>query len=42
MFKTVIVDELGCIRFWCNELEETQIECILNNHPEWTRVCIQC
>ena len=35
-------DELGCVMYWCDELQdEDQIECILNSHPEWSRKCIQ-
>lgn len=41
-FRTAIVDELGHIMFWCDELQdEDQIECILNSHPEWNRKCIE-
>ena len=38
-FITVILDELGHIIFWCEELQgEEQIECILNSHPKWSRL----
>ena len=41
-FRTAIVDELGHIMFWCDELQdEDQIKCILNSHPEWNRKCIE-
>ena len=41
-FKSAIVDELGCVMYWCDELQdEDQIECILNSHPEWNRKCIE-
>lgn len=41
-FRSAIVDELGYIMFWCDELQgEEQIECILESHPEWSRKCIQ-
>ena len=41
-FKSAIVDELGCVMYWCDELQdENQIECILDNHPEWNRKCIE-
>ena len=41
-FKSAIVDELGCVMYWCDELQdENQIECILDNHPEWSRKCIE-
>lgn len=33
--RSAIVDECGCVRFWCDELQgEDQIECILNEYPE--------
>ena len=41
-FRSAIVDELGCVMYWCDELQdEDQIECILNSHPEWSRKCIE-
>ena len=40
MYKTAIVDELGHVMFWCDELYEEEIECILNGHPEWSVKCI--
>ena len=42
MYRTAIVNELGCPMFWCDELQgEEQIECILNDHPEWSIKCIE-
>lgn len=36
-FRTAIVDELGWVMFWCDELQDIeQIECILESHPEWS------
>jgi hypothetical protein len=41
-FRSAIVNELGQVMFWCDELQgEEQIECILDGHPEWSRKCIQ-
>lgn len=41
MYKTAIVDELGYVMLWCDELQrDEQIECILNGHPEWSVKCI--
>ena len=41
-FRSAIVDELGCVMYWCDELQdEDQIERILNSHPEWSRKCIE-
>ena len=41
-FRSAIIDELGCVMYWCDELQdEDQIECILNSHPEWSRKCIE-
>lgn len=34
-FKNVIFDECGCIRYWCSEMTEEEIEEVLENHPEW-------
>lgn len=40
-FRIAIVDELGYVMYWCDELQgEEQIECILDAHPEWKRKCI--
>ena len=41
MYKTAIVDELGYVMFWCNELHEEKIECILDSHPEWSIKCVE-
>lgn len=42
MYRTAIVDELGHVMFWCDELQsEEQSECILESHPEWSRKCIE-
>lgn len=42
MYRTAIVDELGQVMFWCDELQdEEQIGCILDGHPEWSRRCIE-
>lgn len=36
-YRTAIVDELGCVMFWCDELQGAeQIEYILEAHPEWS------
>lgn len=41
-FRTAIVDETGCVMFWCDELQdEEQIEYILNLYPECRRECIE-
>ena len=41
-FRSAIVDELGYVMYWCDELQdEDQIECILDNHLEWSRKYIQ-
>ena len=42
MYRSAIVDELGYVMFWCDELQgEEQIECILDSHPEWNRRCVE-
>lgn len=41
-FRMAIVDELGWVMFWCDELQnEDQIETILKGHPEWSIKCIE-
>ena len=36
-FRTAIVDETGCVMWWCDELQDgEQIEVILVGHPEWS------
>ena len=41
-YRIAIVDELGCVMYWCDELQgEKQIECILNAHPDWRTMCIE-
>lgn len=42
MYRSAIVNELGHIMFWCDELQgDEQIECILNSHPEWSVKCVE-
>lgn len=42
MYRSAIVDELGFVMFWIDELQgEEQVECILNGHLEWSRKCIE-
>lgn len=41
MYRRAIVDELGCVMFWCDELKNEQIECILDSHNEWMIKCIE-
>lgn len=42
MYRSAIVNELGYVMFWCNELQgDEQIECILNNHPKWSIKCVE-
>jgi len=40
-YRRAIVDEIGCVMYWCKELRKEQIEQILDEHPEWSRKCIQ-
>lgn len=40
--RTAIVDETGCVMWWCDELQgNEQIECILVSHPEWSMKAIE-
>lgn len=41
-FKSAIVDELGNIVCWCENLSDEEIEEILTNHIEWRKTCIEC
>ena len=42
MYRSAIVNELGHVLFWCDELQgDEQIECILNGHPEWSIKCVE-
>jgi hypothetical protein len=41
-FKTAIVNELGEIIQWCEDLTENEIDEILIKHPEWRIACIEC
>lgn len=40
-FKTAIVNELGEIIQWCEDLTENEIDEILIKHPEWRTKCIE-
>ena len=40
--KTAIVNELGEIIQWCEDLTDNEIDEILVNHPEWRIACIEC
>lgn len=41
MYKSAIVDELGHVVFWCDELSEEQITNILDSSPEMTIKCVE-
>lgn len=41
MYRSAIVDELGDVMFWIDELRPDQIECILDCHLEWTVKCVE-
>ena len=34
-FRTAIVDELGDVMYWCDELQKDEFYDILASHPEW-------
>ncbi len=41
-YRSAIVNELGHVMFWCDELQgDEQIGCILNGHPEWSIKCVE-
>lgn len=35
MYRSAIVDELGCVKYWCDQLTTCEGQNLLNNHPEW-------
>lgn len=42
MYRSAIVDELGYVMFWCDDLrKDEQIESILNEHPDWFVKCVE-
>lgn len=40
LYRRAIVDELGCIMYWCSDLTDEEIDEILIYHPEWSIKCI--
>ena len=42
-YRTAIVDELGMVMWWCDEIPGgwTQINAILKGHPEWSIKAIE-
>lgn len=41
MYRSAIVNELGYVVFWCDDLRHEQIEHILNEHHEWSVKCVE-
>lgn len=42
MYRSAIINELGYVMFWCDELQsDKQIEYILNKYPEWSVKCVE-
>ena len=42
MYRSAIVDELGHVMFWCDEIKgDERIEEILHSHPECSVVCVE-
>lgn len=41
MYRSATVNELGHVMFWRDESRPEQIECILNEHPEWSVKCVE-
>lgn len=39
-YRSAIVDELGDVVYWCDELTEEEIIAILAAHIEWSRRCV--
>ena len=40
-YRMAIVDELGWVMWWCDELPRKQVEAILRGHPEWSIKAIE-
>lgn len=40
-FRTAIVDELGEVMYWCDELSENEIKNTLDSHIEWKKKCVE-
>lgn len=40
-FRSAIVDECGCVMYWCDELSESEVDKILEQHQEWKVRCIE-
>lgn len=40
-YRSAIVDECLCVRYWCDELTQEQIDSILEKHPEWFIRCVE-
>ena len=40
-FKSAIVDELGKIVYWCEDLSDNEIEEILTKYTEYRIACIE-
>ena len=41
MYRSAIIDELGHFICWCSEYTETEIDEMLDEHPEWECRLIQ-
>jgi hypothetical protein len=41
-FKSAIVDECGCVVYWCENLTDNEIDEILTKYPEYRIACIEC
>lgn len=41
-YRSAIVDELGYLVGYCDELTKEEQKRIMDNHPEYTYSCIRC
>lgn len=41
-YRSAIVDELGALVAWCDELTESEKKRIMDNHPEYNFSCLEC
>jgi hypothetical protein len=40
-YRSAILDEVLCVRYWCDQLTDEQVDEILENHPEWRIMCVE-
>lgn len=41
MYRSAIVNELGQVMIWCNDISLREQINILKDHPEWSIKCVE-